>query len=77
MKVDAFAIVPHSKNKGTEVELEIQPLVLCKNCEHLIDHYGFMDDGYCRKMREEYGVKFKPKRAWFCADGIRKDDSGD
>ena len=44
-------------------------LVRCKDCKYLIDHYGFMDDGYCRKMEEEYCVKFKPDKNWFCADG--------
>lgn len=49
-------------------------IVRCKDCQYLIDHYGFMDDGYCRKMREEYYVKFKPDKNWFCADGRRKDE---
>lgn len=50
-----------------------RPLVLCKDCKNLIDHYGFMDDGYCKKMREDYNAKLKPKKDWFCADGERKD----
>ena len=47
-------------------------IVPCKDCEYLIDHYGFMDDGYCKKMREDYNVKFKPEKDWFCADGKRR-----
>ena len=47
--------------------------VQCKDCKYLIDHYGFMDDGYCKNMREKYYLKFKPEDDWFCADGERKD----
>lgn len=47
-------------------------IVRCKDCKHLIDHYGFMNDGYCNKMREDYNAKLKPKKDWFCADGERK-----
>jgi hypothetical protein len=49
-----------------------QELVRCKDCKYLIDHYGFMNDGYCANMRDEYCVKFKPDKDWFCADGKRK-----
>ena len=51
---------------------EQETVVRCKDCKHLIDHYGFMDDGYCKKMREDYNSKFKPKKDWFCADGKRR-----
>ena len=47
-------------------------IVRCKNCRFLIDHYGFMDDGYCRNMRDEHYIKFKPDKDWFCADGKRR-----
>lgn len=50
-----------------------QELVRCKDCKHLIDHPLFMDDGYCRKMREDYCIKFKPNADWFCADGERRE----
>ena len=50
-----------------------QEIVRCKDCKYLIDHYGFMDDGYCENMRETYGLKFKPEEDWFCADGRRKE----
>ena len=48
-------------------------IVRCKDCKYLIDHYGFMDDGYCKKMIEDYNAKLKPKKDWFCADGERKE----
>ena len=44
-------------------------IVRCENCRFLIDHYGFMDDGYCMNMRNKYNIKFKPDKNWFCADG--------
>jgi len=50
-----------------------QEIVYCKDCEYLIDHYGFMDDGYCKKMREDHYIKFKPEKGWFCADGKKKE----
>lgn len=52
----------------------VQELIRCKDCKYLIDHYGFMDDGYCEKMREDYSAKLKPKKNWFCADGERRKD---
>jgi len=51
-----------------------QELIRCKDCKYLIDHYGFMNDGYCANMRDEYCVKFKPDKDWFCADGERRTD---
>ena len=48
-------------------------VVRCKDCRFLIDHYGFMNDGYCANMRDKYDVKFKPDKDWFCADGERKE----
>lgn len=60
-----------SFQNGIEVGDRTQ-LVRCKDCKHLIDHYGFMDDGYCKKMREDYYVKFKPKMDFYCADGVKK-----
>lgn len=47
-------------------------LVRCKDCRFLIDHYGFMDDGYCRNMRDKHNIKFKPDKNWFCAEGKRR-----
>lgn len=47
-------------------------LIRCKDCRFLIDHYGFMNDGYCANMRDKYDVKFKPDKNFFCADGERK-----
>lgn len=59
---------------GNHMVISWKPLVRCKDCKHLIDDPLFMDDGYCRKMREDYYIKFKPNADWFCADGEKKDD---
>ena len=50
----------------------LKELVRCKDCRFLIDHYGFMNDGYCANMRDKYNVKFKPDKDFFCADGEHK-----
>lgn len=55
-----------------ELIREDMHVVRCKDCKYLIDHYGFMDDGYCENMRETYCLKFKPEDDWFCADGVHK-----
>lgn len=52
--------------------VELPEIVQCKECRFLIDHYGFMDDGYCANVRDKYGVRFKPDKDWFCADGELK-----
>jgi len=52
---------------------KMQELVRCRDCKYLIDHYGFMNDGYCANMRDKYGVKFKPDKDFFCADGEVKE----
>jgi len=59
---------------GSPKTFETKELVRCKECKYLIDHYGFMDDGYCESMREKHCLKFKPNADWFCADGKRRTD---
>ena len=58
--------------KAEQLLKEHPQIVRCKDCEYLIDHYGFMNDGYCANMRDKYCVKFKPDKDWFCADGKRR-----
>ena len=71
MKVDAFVIVPHSKNKGTEVELEIAPLTVCRECK------------FGQRISENFydcdriDFTYVNEGEWFCAAGKRKDDSDD
>ena len=61
-----------SMMEGAYLLKEQEAVVRCKDCRFLIDHYGFMNDGYCANMRDEYCVKFKPDKDWFCADGERR-----
>ena len=70
MKVNAFAVIPHVKNKGVEVELEIMPLVLCKDCEHCYfasNRIPSEQNYACGK----HGFDVAPD--WFCADGEEKE----
>lgn len=59
MKFKAFAIIPRKD------EIEIKPLVLCRECKHHI-----AEDGGC--LCERYGW-WHYGGEWFCADGIRMD----
>lgn len=70
---DALALLKEQKEKYNKLaEWSEGHIVFCKDCRFLIDHYGFMDDGYCRNMRNEHNIKFKPDKDWFCADGERR-----
>ena len=64
MKAKAFVVIPHSKNKGTEVEMEILPLVLCKNCK-------WRNERICENKTTLFGTYVRD--AWFCADGETKE----
>ena len=56
----AWVIIPKSVNKGTECVLEMQPLVLCKDCKHWNE-----DDHDC-KIKVGH---FTAPAYWFYADG--------
>lgn len=59
----AWVMIPISKNKGTEVEIDMRPLVLCKDCK-------FIDESV--KTRFFCGRLMRCVDAdWFCADGER------
>lgn len=61
MKADAFAMIPRTKENGKEVEIEILPLVLCKNCRFKKDPKSV--DGWlpCQSIDTPEG--------WFCGSG--------
>ena len=67
MEAEAFVMIPKAKNKGTEVTIEILPLVQCKDCTH-----GEKVNAVylCGKPRG-FGNAHEPD--WFCADGVRKE----
>ena len=71
MEAQAFVFIPTSKNKGTEVVLDIHPLVLCKNCE-------WWDKGYTEECRNSDSVCFSNGRCepdFFCADGEERSET--
>lgn len=57
MKFKAFAIIPRKD------EIEIKPLVLCKECKHFA-----LGQGYCKL----HG--WCTRGDWFCADGEKGED---
>ena len=65
-----MAMLGYEPNGNPKDMVEV---IRCKDCKYLIDHRGFMDDGYCKKMLEDYNAKLKPEKGWFCADGKRKE----
>ena len=60
VKAEAFVCIPHVKDKGTAVDVEILPLVLCKDC----DHWN-RSTGHCAYNSIFTNAEF------FCADGER------
>ena len=64
MLAEAIVLIPKSANKGTEIQMDVLPLVLCKDCKH--GKPGACGDGIdCDGVWHEAD--------WFCADGERKD----
>ena len=66
-KAKAWCLIPHSRDKGTTVEIEMLPLVLCKDCKYYQDN----NDGYpnpeCRWNHDE-----TPNPDDFCSFGEEK-----
>ena len=52
--------------KAINIIRKERKIIPCKDCKYLINHPGFMDDGYCAK------IKMKPKPDFFCAYGKRR-----
>lgn len=64
MKAEAFVCIPHVKDKGTAVDVEILPLVMCKDCKH------WDSDEHVCNIKIGW---FSCGADWFCADGERKE----
>ena len=66
MLAEAIVLIPRSANKGTEIQMDVLPLVLCKDCKYHDEEDGknFCD---CGNRPDD----------WFCADGERKDGDGE
>lgn len=62
----AWVMIPISNNKGTEIIIDMRPLVQCKDCRHY--------DSDKRICFHPFGrVDGIMLGEWFCADGERKD----
>lgn len=68
MLAEAIILIPKSANKGTEIQMDVLPLVLCKDCEHcyFASNRVPMEQSYAC---EKHGIDVTPD--WFCADGER------
>lgn len=65
MEAEAFVVIPKSKKKGTEVTIEILPLVQCKDCQCRDDPQAIISEWLpCQFM--------KTPNNWFCASGRKK-----
>lgn len=67
VKAEAFVCIPHVKDKGTAVDVEILPLVMCKDCDH-------WDRGNTEECENSDSVCFRNGRCapdFFCRDGER------
>ena len=62
MIAEAFVLIPKSANKGTEILIDVLPLVLCKDCKHY-------KGGKCFYTMRRHGLEDD----WFCADGEKKE----
>ena len=57
----AWVMIPKSKNKGTEVVIDMRPLVLCKDCKH------YNREGWASQLCVLNEITTTDN--WFCADG--------
>ena len=69
VKAEAFVCIPHVKDKGTAVDVEVLPLVLCNDCKFgaILERTGMPLMVTCKGEDHEL--------CWFCADGERKDSN--
>ena len=69
MLAEAIVLIPKLENKGTEIQFNVLPLVLCKDCKWWHEsetHKGYGDCGQAN------GITLKSSD-WFCADGEQKE----
>lgn len=68
MLAEAIVLIPKSANKGTEIQMDVLPLVLCKDCIYWQDN----NDGYphigCKWREDE-----TPDPDDFCSAGESKE----
>ena len=69
MLAEAIVLIPKSANKGTEIQMDVLPLVLCTDCKWWHEsetHKGYGDCGQAN------GITLKSSD-WYCADGERQE----
>ena len=71
MLAEAIVLIPKSANKGTEIQMDVLPLVLCKDCEHCYFASNRVPDERSYAC-EKHGIDIVPD--WFCADGERRNE---
>ena len=69
MKAEAMVMIPHLKDKGTTVEIETFPIVLCRDCKH-----RYVDGDNVRFNVCDLDHNKVQSDDWFCADGERKEE---
>ena len=75
----AWVMIPKSYDKGTEVVIDMRPLVLCMDCKYSEYQYKRFNNEYvCKKNMNKWGMipekDLKGHRGeWFCADGEQKE----
>ena len=65
MLAEAIVLIPKSANKGTEIQMDVLPLVLCKDCIHY-RYYGLSAETVSECTIDHCE---NPDADWFCADG--------
>lgn len=68
-EAEAWVMIPKNKNKGTEVVIDMRPLVLCKNCKHRDPENKKCD---CGGMPWNTQIIPVPDD-WFCPQGEQLD----
>ena len=69
MLAEAIVLIPKSANKGTEIQMDVLPLVLCKDCKNACVYDD--DEVICTHIDSNGNDKHPAD--WFCADGERKE----
>lgn len=60
---EAIVIIPKLENKGMEIQFDVLPLVLCKDCRHKEESVSPSWEAWCNRLH--CGCDYD----WFCADG--------
>ena len=73
MKFPALVMIPKLDRKSVSVELEIKPLVLCRDCKHWgepFDKMNGLDVAHC----DQFPTSEAFREVFFCGHGEQKED---